>query len=238
MGKVTCKMDARLSVTLQNPHRILSHRVRQGACTPPWLKATRLKVNYICLSFMHDCVLFQWPGFWFLESTFDFQWSARNCSFPRQCWHHTTPPSNCSGHGSVCFFQVHHKGPALYSQTPKLQLTHWCSRYSEYARGDRNQEVSLYWTFSHIIRILVQSKTILKIFLALHFCIPSFFWSLILRSSVLLCLLLPPHSVFLILGVCTVDLSIFVCFLSFVSSICQTRGSLLLPSLSLFFFSF
>lgn len=126
------------------------------------LEATCLKVSYICLSFMHDCVLFRWPGFCFLESTFDFQWSARNCSFPRQCWHYITAPSDCSGHASVCFSQAHHKGPTLYSQTPKLQLTHWCSRCTEYARGDPNQEVSLFWTFSLIIRILAQSKTIWK----------------------------------------------------------------------------
>lgn len=69
------RSHTRLSVMLQQDHLILSHREDR---VNTLLRDPRLhlKVNYICLPFMHDCVPFQWTGFCFLESTFDFQRST------------------------------------------------------------------------------------------------------------------------------------------------------------------
>lgn len=168
-------MDTRLSVMLQKPHNILSHRIDRVHAL---LCDSKLRVWKWIIFAYHSCmILFFFDGQVFAswKALLIFSDLQEIVLSPGNAEHHTTPPSDCSGHGSVYFSQVHHKGPTLYSQTPKLQLTHWCSRYSEYARGDPNQEVSLYWILSLVIRILVWSKTILKICLTLYFCLPSFF---------------------------------------------------------------
>lgn len=168
MGKVTCKMDSRLSVMLQIPHCILSHKKERLHAL---LCDSELHVWKWIVFAYHSCMIVfffffgqvfaSWKALLIFSDLQEFVLSPGNADI-------TALLHKIALGMALCVFPkcTQHLAQLYIPRCSNCNQLTGCSEYSEYAREDPcigDWEVILYWIFSLVIWF--QSKTILKIFL-------------------------------------------------------------------------